>query len=531
MSEHTLESTQIPIDGIPINIAIFCYFDGAFVFVDFNDTAQKTDGVKKEDLLGRPVLEIFPGVEDFGLIDVMQRVYDSGAEEEINLTFYEDERISGWRNINVTRMKNGHILVFFKDVSQEQEKEEQLKSLGYIVDNSMNEVYVFDAESLLFNYVNKEAQKNIGYTFDELRTLTPVDIKPNFDKESFQSLLKPLLDGSQESLVFDTIHERKSGDVYNVEIRLQLMDFGGKKNFVVIAYDITDQKEKEDELKSLGDIVDNNMNEIYIFDAEDLHFTYVNKEVQRNTGYTLEEMKQLTPVDIKPDFELQSFQGLVEPLLNGSEESLVIETIHRRKNGQDYNVEIRLQLMYVKGKRQFVVTAHDISKRIQMEAMLHKLATVDSLTGTYNRHQINEELDIEMERASRYKGTFALLMFDLDYFKNINDTYGHEVGDYVLKEFSSLVLKEIRESDRFGRWGGEEFILILPELNKEQALQVAEKLRKDVASHTFKDIPQVTISTGVTLYSPDSTKKSLLKQVDDAMYQAKKAGRNTIKYV
>ncbi len=530
MSEHTLESTQIPVDGIPINIAIFRYVEGTFVFVDFNDMAQKTDGVRREDLIGRPILEIFPGVEEFGLTDVMQRVYDSGEAEEIELTFYEDERISGWRNISVNRMENGNILIFFKDMSEDQEKEEQLKSLGYIVDNSMNEVFIFDAETLLFNYVNKEAQKNIGYTLDEITNLTPVDIKQDFDKESFLDLIEPILNGSKESLVFDTVHKRKDGSLYDVEIRLQFMDFGGKKNFVVIAYDITDQKRKEDELKSLGNIVDNNMNEIYIFDAESLNFTYVNKEAQSKIGYTLKEMKDMTPFDIKPDYDEQSFRDLLKPLLNGLKESLVFETMHRPKDREDYHVEIRLQLMYFNGRKQFVVTAHDISKRIKMEEMLHKLATVDSLTGIYNRHHINEELDIELERANRYNGMFALIMFDLDHFKQINDTYGHDVGDKVLKKFSRLVLNEIRESDRFGRWGGEEFILILPELNKEQALQVAEKLRKDISIHKFEGVPQVTVSIGVSTYHPESTKKSLLKRVDDAMYQAKKAGRNTVQY-
>lgn len=409
MSEYDHENTNIPIDGIPINIVIFRYVDGEFVFVDINNTAQVTDDVTKKDLLGKPVLEVFPGVEEFGLIDTVKRVYNSGESEDINLAFYEDERIKGWRDISVNRMQNGDILVFYKDISQEQER--------------------------------------------------------------------------------------------------------------------------EDELKALGNIVDNSTSEIYLFDPEHLGFVYVNKEAAKNTGYTLEEMKSLTPVDIKPDFELDDFLALVQPLVDGSEESLVFETIHRRKNGQDYNVEIRLQLMYVRGKKQFVVMAHDISERVKMEGMLHKLATIDSLTGIYNRHQINEELDIEMERADRYNSMFALVMFDLDYFKNINDTYGHDVGDYVLKKFSKIVSQDIREVDRFGRWGGEEFILILPELNEEQAFQVTEKLREDVSSFEFKDIPKVTVSAGITICQADDSKKNILKRVDDAMYQAKKAGRNTIKYI
>jgi len=408
MSSDPLSSTMLPIDTIPINIAVYRYVDGQFIFVDINDAAQETDRIKKKDLLGKPLVEMFPSIEELGLVDVMLRVHESGKQEDLDCGFYEDERINGWRGNRVSRLPNGDILVIYKDLTKEQKTQERLRSFA--------------------------------------------------------------------------------------------------------------------------DIIDNSMSEIYIFDTEDIRFTYTNKEAQRNTGYTLEEMKNLTPVDIKPDLNKEDFMSVVEPLLNGSKESLIFETVHRRKNGQDYNVEIRLQLMKVEDKKQFVVTAHDISKRVQAEEMLHKLATIDSLTGTYNRHQTNEEIDIEIERASRYNVSFSLLMLDIDYFKNINDSYGHETGDYVLKEFSDVVMKGIRESDRFGRWGGEEFILVLPELNKEQTLHVADKLREDVASHRFEGVPQVTVSVGATVYSPGDGKKDILKRVDDAMYQAKKAGRNTVKY-
>lgn len=531
MSEETYENTLIPIDDVPLNVAVFRYIDGEFIIINFNSFAQKTDKVDRKEIVGKPVEKVFPGVGELGLIDAMLRVHENGGEEDIDLEFYQDERISGWRRIDISRMENGDILVFYKDMTQQQETEEELKSLAYIIDNSMNEVYVFDAQSLLFSYANSAALKNIGYTLEEMQALTPVDIKPFYDKQSFQSLLKPLLNETKESLVFNTTHARKNGETYNVEVRLQLMDFGGKKNFVVIAYDLTDQKVREDELRALGNIIDNSTSEVYIFDLEHLSFSYVNKEALRNTGYTLEEIKSLTPVDIKPDFGLEDFLALVQPLIDGSKESLIFETIHRRKNGQDYNVEIRLQLMHVNGREQFVVMAHDITKRVKMEEMLHRLATIDSLTGIYNRHQINEELDIEIERANRYNSMFALVMLDLDYFKNINDTYGHSVGDYVLKKFSEIVSEDIREVDRFGRWGGEEFILILPELNEEQALHVTEKLRKDVASFEFTDVPQATVSIGVTICHAEDSKKNMLKRVDDAMYQAKKAGRNTIKYI
>mgnify|MGYP001120132261 CR=1 FL=1 len=156
------------------------------------------------------------------------------------------------------------------------------------------------------------------------------------------------------------------------------------------------------------------------------------------------------------------------------------------------------------------------------------MATVDSLTGIYNRYKTNEEIEIEIGRNRRYEEDFALVMFDIDYFKAVNDTYGHEVGDYVLQEISTVVGNEIRESDCFGRWGGEEFMLILPKLNREEALHVSEKLRTKIGRHDFKDVGHITVSVGVAVFTPKDTKETILKRVDDALYRAKDEGRNRV---
>lgn len=119
-------------------------------------------------------------------------------------------------------------------------------------------------------------------------------------------------------------------------------------------------------------------------------------------------------------------------------------------------------------------------------------------------------------------------MLDVDNFKSINDTYGHDVGDNVLRELTDTISEHIRQSDRFGRWGGEEFILLLPELDKEHALMFTEKLRKTIADHSFNGVSQITVSFGVAIFNQNDTKKSLLKRADTALYQAKDEGRNKV---
>ena len=117
-------------------------------------------------------------------------------------------------------------------------------------------------------------------------------------------------------------------------------------------------------------------------------------------------------------------------------------------------------------------------------------------------------------------------MIDIDYFKNVNDTYGHDVGDLVLKELCSVIENLIRETDIFGRWGGEEFLLILPKTNKDEAISMATRIKNIIEEHKFDYIPQITVSIGVSVYN----ESIILKDVDYALYKAKSTGRNRVEY-
>lgn len=159
---------------------------------------------------------------------------------------------------------------------------------------------------------------------------------------------------------------------------------------------------------------------------------------------------------------------------------------------------------------------------------LSLLATTDPLTGISNRLKFNAELDVEMDRARRYRVALCLIMFDIDYFKRINDTHGHHAGDRVLKEMAGLVSDNIRSTDWFGRWGGEEFLVLATHKNLEEAAQFAEKLRELIDAFTFNGGLHVTVSFGVTEFKPDDTIEAFTNRVDEALYKAKKNGRNRV---
>lgn len=645
---------QISIDTIPTNIAVYRYVDGDFIFIDFNKMAEQTDKIKREEVIGKPLREIFPGVEEFGFLEVLQRVYQNGGYEDIDIAFYEDSRISGWRQNRVEKLENGDLIAFYSDMSVQKETEKKLASLGSIIDNTSSEVYIFDEKTLKFTYVNKEALKNMGYSMEEMQNMTPMDIKPEYNSHKFSIILKPLLSKEKNVVTFETLHQRKDGSTYNVEIRLQSMDVNNMKQYVVIASDITKRKLVEMKLQESEEqfrrIAEDSLIGIFIYQEK---YVYMNQAFVEMCGYSMPELLDMRPWDVVEgaykeqvkqiskrrmhgesfptvysDMKLMTKSGKVKVVRIATQtirynnqyagmgtvtditdlqdtkqqlqllaqaieqmdelvritdkdgvityvnDALVAHTgykrseligkkigmfksgvhkecfyenlwetilagktfkgvfVNKKKDEQTYFEEEVITPIMDENQhvKYFVATSQDISYRVKMEEQLRKLATIDELTNIYNRHKISEEIDVEIARAQRYQGTFALIMIDIDHFKSINDLYGHDTGDYVLQELSSVILKFIRKSDRFGRWGGEEFMIVSPNLDEKEAIHFANKLKEVVATYPLMNIQKLTISLGVTLFDLRDTKESLLKRVDNALYKSKENGRNGVSF-
>lgn len=170
----------------------------------------------------------------------------------------------------------------------------------------------------------------------------------------------------------------------------------------------------------------------------------------------------------------------------------------------------------------------EIDARTRMQAELERLATTDTLTGIRNRRAFDEQLALELTRARRYGSKLALILLDIDHFKRINDRHGHQVGDRVLVDLARLVGGRLRASEVFARWGGEEFIVLAPNTDAEDAAHLAEEIHARVAIHDFPEVGRVTVSLGVTQYAPDDTTDSLWKRADTALYRAKAGGRNRV---
>jgi len=163
-----------------------------------------------------------------------------------------------------------------------------------------------------------------------------------------------------------------------------------------------------------------------------------------------------------------------------------------------------------------------------MEDELKRLATTDRLTQAYNRLKFEEIIGREKERAIRYNQPLSMIMFDIDDFKKLNDTYGHLAGDKTLRAIADIVRENMRKIEYLIRWGGEEFMIIAVGAELEKASALAERIREIIAANKFEDAGHVTLSLGVTEFRKNDTEDLFIKRADDALYRAKIKGKNRV---
>lgn len=199
-----------------------------------------------------------------------------------------------------------------------------------------------------------------------------------------------------------------------------------------------------------------------------------------------------------------------------------------RLDGRPIDVELSVTAITYNEQRAWQVVMRNITRRKQLERELRRLAITDQLTGIYNRPHFESHLDQAIREADRYGTGFSVLMFDIDRFKEVNDALGHDAGDRVLQDTVRHVGDNLRESDVFARWGGEEFMVLAPGIGADGAASLAEKIREALRRvGTGLDRP-VTASFGVAVYDSNEDRERLIKRLDDALYRAKAGGRDRV---
>ncbi len=279
--------------------------------------------------------------------------------------------------------------------------------------------------------------------------------------------------------------------------------------------------------------------------------TAFNPAAERIFGYRAEEIIGRSFKVLLPEPYRSHHQVFIAELLADEDKARGHEVIGLHQNGGVVHVEASFGETYKEGKRMLLGVMRDIGVRKQLEEKqneelflnllldidtrskneekLLRLATTDPLTGAFNRLKFEEYLEREVNKAKRHDTPLAVVMFDIDHFKRVNDTYGHPAGDQVLNRVAAIAQANLRGSDLFARWGGEEFMILAAETELEGGHQLAEKIRRAISEYDFEEVGHVTSSFGVAQYHTDETSEVFLKRVDDALYQAKQNGRNQVR--
>lgn len=268
-------------------------------------------------------------------------------------------------------------------------------------------------------------------------------------------------------------------------------------------------------------------------------FSYSNPKFDQIFGYSAEEMRMLGPLDVTAESQRRNVAERMERRLEGEVDEVDYLSSGLRKDGSTIDIEIHGSAMNVEGRRILISLVLDVTQRVRADREIRALkdalqeqATHDPLTGLYNRRYLEETLSRDLIRAGRQGACVSAVMGDLDHFKSVNDRYGHLAGDEVLRVFGGLMKRHSRASDIYCRYGGEEFLLVLPGMTEQDARHRAEQLRSEMAATpvTFGTTTiAVTASFGVATFPHNAkTGDALISAADKALYAAKMAGRNQV---
>ncbi len=333
----------------------------------------------------------------------------------------------------------------------------------------------------------------------------------------------------------EVVGKRKNGNTFPLDLALNEMWLNGRRYFTAIARDITNRKHAEEQLLSASlysrSLIEASLDPLAIINMEG-KIMDVNEAMVRTTGVTRNLLigSELSGYFTDPE---KAFAYYQEAISNGhvSNCPATIRHVSGKLTDVLYNAGV---FHNEKGEIAGIsVKARDITERKRAE-QAEELASRDSLTGLYNHRAFLSMLKEEVTRAERYNHPVSLLMLDIDYFKRVNDTWGHLAGDAVLKGLSDLLMKQARSIDRVCRYGGEEFTVILSETDDTMAMSIAERFRLAVESQSFNigdaKTVGITVSVGVASYPQHvNSLEGLVKFSDIALYAAKGGGRNQVR--
>ncbi|OUR84568.1 histidine kinase [Colwellia psychrerythraea] len=405
-------------------------------------------------------------------------------------------------------------------------------------------VFEFDPQSVAFELVscNSRYEDLMGYSSEKALGQSLTTIFPRYIhnplKEAFIRCKTERIALETEIVLDYKGQERCWRSIVSPIVNSTIEKF----RIIQTCVEITEKKILEKQLnismKRFEAVVNNAYDGIITID-EQQNVKLFNEAAQSMFGYSEQEIIGEPLTKLLPEKYQAKHHGYVEGFKRSQVDSRPMQTRAAvqglRKDGSEFAIEVTISKIRIADNVEFTAVIRDISEKNQLLEELILSSRRDPLTELYNRRYFTELLQSEITRSRRFKRGFSLLMLDIDHFKSINDRFGHACGDAALIAFSKTVTNSTREVDTRCRWGGEEFLVLLPEIPKETAMLVAEKIRKNVENlETIYegDLIKLTVSIGLEYFSGDDIEISnMVNKVDQLLYKAKNTGRNKISTV
>ncbi len=462
------------------------------------------------------------------------------------------------------------VVATFADIGERRQREEMVSRLGRILEQSRDEVHVFDSRTLQLVQVNRAAVTNTGYPMADLHRMTPLDLLPELDPSAFAAIVEPLRTGDVERVQFETVHRRRDGSTYPVEVRMQLVGSETPPVVAAVVLDITARHAAEVELR--GREAENRRlaNEqgalrrvataVALEGDPQTVFDLVCEEAVRLIGalggglVRFEDDRTATAVGAWSVVGAAPAFAERESLDDDGLAALVRRTERpaRRDGGArgDGSSDVAVAAPVRAGERLWGAigvtgiaherAAPDAVERLgrfaelvgiavsnaEARARLAALAATDHLTGLANHRTFQERLAEEVVRAARHDRRFSLVLLDLDHFKRVNDDLGHQMGDAVLREAARRLGGLARAGDLVARVGGDEFAWLMPETGGMEAWRAADRAREAISADPFPGVGRLSISAGVCDLDQAPQQSELFRLADGALYWAKQHGRD-----
>ncbi|MES9956843.1 MAG: EAL domain-containing protein [Sedimenticola sp.] len=449
-------------------------------------------------------------------------------------SYIEQWRNGRWYLASDSCTEDGEIVCVRVDISESKRAEQELRKLYRAIDQSPSAVVITDRQGQI-EYVNPKFEEVTGYLAEDVLGKNPSIMKPDdASPEMYEDLWSTILSGKTWRGQFRNTR-KNGGEFWESATISPVRDSKGHiSHFIAVKEDITAQKTAQEQLRMNATVFETTMEGIMITDAEN-RIKSVNPAFSQITGYQPEEVIGQNPRILRSDNHDESYyRGMWSSLYSKGYWSG--EIWNRRKDGTVFPEWLSLAVIRDEqgNVKEHVAVFSDITRRKEDEEQIRRQANYDPLTGLPNRNLLVDRLNQSILAANREKTQVALLFIDLDGFKRVNDTLGHVVGDDLLRQVAERFNHAVRESDTVARFGGDEFVIVLPDVHKiDDVGEVAQKIIDEI-NLPFKLVGReifVGASIGITLYPDDATDSGvMLRNADMAMYLAKESGRNCYRF-